>query len=578
MSIFTRITDYFDSRRRDRLWRDLEVLENKIKFIPKYAKIPAAFFADDTFTRKVTEYMLWNTGNEEALRDFFSNGSYISKDGTSQNMFWEKAPSDYPMIHSGFPALLSAKQPSILFGNGFELKAEILTPSGDVNEEASAKLQSLVDDVFVPKMRLVENMIDGASKESWGGHVFPKISVDTSLSPYPILEMVDIRYGEAVTKRGINLGVVFHSYINKSGLDGKTKQYRLDEMYRQASESDFLSQNGEPARIKRAEAELGDAVIEYKLFSINEKGDEVEIDLQSLDETASITAPLYVFKGVTGAMAFSKPNKLPNNDFPDSPYGASDYAHSRMHFDALDEVWSEIRRETRDNKSIAEWPSGMLQKDPETGKPYFARFRTNIVVSQADLREGIKNEPHLFEFKDKTDSLILKRDKAIESVCINAEMSPISLGIPDSIGANSSDKTLRERNKATIDLRNKKLALWKPTLEQLMIRYLETCSWMQQNIQGFVMPGVEDFDVDFTNLNITFTFPDYVSDSDTERTANVAQKRSAGVMSIREGVKAIHIKDGWSDDEIEKEVEEIRIDQNLSPQNSETQLLNDLTK
>lgn len=576
MSIFTRITDYFDNKRRTRLWRDLEVLERKIKFEPKYSKIPSAFFADDTFTRKVTEYMLWYSGNEEALRTYFQNGDYISKDGESQNMFWEKAPSDYPMIHSGFPALLSSKQPSILFGNGYELKAEVLTDKGDVIEDASAKIQALLEDVFIPKMRLGENLIDGATKESWGGHMFPKISVDTSLSPYPILEMVDIRYGEVIVKRGITLGIVFHEWITHKGLNGGETKYRLDEIYRTVNASDYEASEDAPAKVRKADADIGDAVIEYRLFYIDDNGKEIEIDFNSIPETADILKPIFVFKGVKGIMAFSKPNKLPNNDFPDSPYGASDYAHSRMHFDALDEVWSEIRRETRDNKSIVKWPADILAKDKDTGKPYFARFRTNVVASALDMQNGAKNDPRLFEFKDKTESLMQKRDKAIESICINAEMSPISLGIPDSIGANSSDKTLRERNKATIDLRAKKLALWKPMIEQMMIRYLEVCSWMFD--QGYEMPGVEGFDVDFTNLNITVLFPDYVSDTESDRIDQVVKQRGAGVMSIREGVKAIHSQDGWSDDQVEKEVEEIRIDQNMSPQNTETALLNNLTK
>ena len=483
MSIFTKITDYFDNRRRTRLWRDLEVLERKIKFEPKYAKIPQSFFADDTFTRKMTEYMLWFGGNEESLREYFENGDYISKGGSSQNLFWEKAPEDYPMIHSGFPALLSAKQPSILFGNGYSIKAEVLQENGDVNEEASAAVQSLLDDVFIPKMRLAENMTDGATKESWGGHVFPKISVDTTLSPYPILEMVDIRYGEVVVKRGIMLGIIFHEWITKKYNGGDEVKYRLDEIYRTVSADDFVAAEGNPSRVKKGEAEIGDAVIEYRLFVLDNNGNEKEVGLDEIPETAEIIKSLFVFQGVKGAMAFSKPNKLPNNDFMDSPYGASDYAHSRVQFDALDETWSELRRETRDNKSIVEWPATLLPKDSATTKSYVSKFRTNVVISSADMREGIKNDPHLFQITDKTESLMSKLNKEIENVCVNAEISPISLGLSDAIGANSSDKTLRERSKATIDLRNKKLSLWKPTLEQLFIRYLEVASWMKA--QGF---------------------------------------------------------------------------------------------
>lgn len=577
---FVVIRNYFDKKRRYRLMEDLKVINKIINFDPKYSKMPAVMFNGDAFTRKITEYLIWHSGNEDALRDFFQNGHYISENGSSQNFFWEKCPDDFPMKHSGFPALVSGKMPTILFSKGYDLDVEVFTDakSKEPNEELSAKAKEFLEDVILPQIDFDDALMDGAVKESWGGHVFPKLSYDLSLSKYPILEMVDIRYGEEISRRGIVKGIVFHDWFTRKEGD-KVISYRLDETYRTAETSDFeQSQDG---RTISAPASVGDAVIEYNLYRLGDNGSVEELDFdrfEDFQETSGIDTPIVVFEGIKGLLAFSKPNKKPNNDFIDSPYGASDYAHSRTAFDALDEVTSELARETRDNKSIIQWPAGLLPKNTENGKVYIKSFRTNLIVSEMDVREGAVNEPHVFKFDDKTVSLMEKYKQNIVLVCNNAEISPLALGITGLESISASDTSQRERNKATIELRAKKLRYWKPVIEQLLIKVLELNSWMKQKFPELKQDAGDDIEITWPTCNVKVNFPDYVTDSEADLVNNLSVAKNANLISIKTAVKKLHQKDGWSDEQIDEEVQQILLEQNLSPQNTETALLNQMTE
>ena len=68
-----------------------------------------------------------------------------------------------------------------------------------------------------------------------------------------------------------------------------------------------------------------------------------------------------LYKGLKSMLAFYKPNK-PSHDFESLSIGASDYEGSIGSFDALDEVYSEMISEVRNNKTIRNYPQTMIPK------------------------------------------------------------------------------------------------------------------------------------------------------------------------------------------------------------------------
>ena len=59
-------------------------------------------------------------------------------------------------------------------------------------------------------------------------------------------------------------------------------------------------------------------------------------------------------------LAFEKANLKPSHEFSESPYGASDYEGDIDSFDALDEIYTEIINEARNNKTIRMTPDTMI--------------------------------------------------------------------------------------------------------------------------------------------------------------------------------------------------------------------------
>lgn len=571
MSIFSAINSYFTGKRLSRLVRDLTMLENKIKFEPKYSKLSTNIYSADKFTRKMTEYLVWSLGDVEVIREFFKDGGHLRNQTTaiSPNLFWETAPSDYRFVHSGVPALISAKMATILFGKGVNYDVSVLNEDGEENDEQTEDAESIVDELM-REMRFEEFLMKSGASASWGGHVFFKLSYDVSLTQYPILESVDIRNGSEIRKRGITKAVVFRSWYQKTYAGSKVVSYRLDETYRTVEQGDLVDI---PEQQNRVDAELGDALIEYRLFQMGDDGKEIEVPLDTIEETQDILIPKFAFKGLKGILAFGVPNKLPNNDFVDCPYGASDYAHSTTAFDALDEVMSEMARETRDNKSIRLWPSSLLPKDDYgriTGPNAFVR---NVVKYEEDQSEGAENKIEVQEITDKTESLITKYKQAIATACNNAEISPLALGITGLEAMNSGENSQRERNKATLETRNKKLQIFGPALEKLLERSLALYAWMQKNVDG-VEPHPLMKNVELGKVRVSVHFPDYIIASDSENIDTWGRGVSLKVVDTQTAVEQI-----FADRTKEQQLEiatRIRFEQGVSSDNPNALQMGDL--
>ena len=572
MSIFTKIGGYFTERRLNKLERDLHMLESRIKFEPKFSKLAANVFTADKFTRKMTEYLVWYNGDVEVIRSFFMEGGHrSSSDNLDNNLFWESAPDDYRFVHSGVPALISSKMSTILFGKGMTFDTSVVNADGTENKAASEAAYKVLEKLM-HETNFEQFLIESAASASWGGHVFPKLSYDLSLSPFPILESVDIRNGIEIKKRRLTQGIVFRTWYEKKVSDSKSIKYRLDEIYRTANESDLTSNPEEGTQA--LEGDIGDAVIEYRLYMLDQQGNDVEVPLDAIDETSDIEFPKVLFKGLKGILALGVPNRLPNNDFIDSPFGASDYSHSTTAFDALDEVMSEMARETRDNKAIRLWPASLLPKDSDGRILGSNAFVRNILKYQDDLSEGAENTIDVQTIDDKTESLITKYKQAIATACNNAGISPLALGITGLESVSAGENSQRERNKATLETRNMKLQIWGTAIEKLLSKMLRLYAWMGDNLESIEKDPLLASLEDLNNVKISVHFPDYIIASDSENIDTWGKAVSMKVADTQTAVEQI-----YSDRSKEEQLEiatRIRFENGVSSDNPNALQLNDL--
>lgn len=535
---YDKIKRYFDRKRQDRLERDLMAIAHRgYKYNPDYA-ISESINPEKDFSLSVQENLVWFIGKGSIIRDFYQRNSALVD---SLNFFWHKAPANYRKVHSGVPKQIARKMATILFGGGFTNEVEIfkVDENGNVtNELDKAKSAQVLEnlEIYKKECNFEEIMKTGATTESWCGHVFFKYSFDLSLSEYAILECVDLRNAEVIKIRGITKAIIFKNYYANNNRKFVHKEtYTTDEN--------------------------GDAMIINELYVIRQSGEE-KVPLVTLPETADYPE-VFVFKGLKGMLAFEKANKLPNNDFLDSPYGASDFAGAHSSFDALDETLSEIYSEIRNNKTIRYIPDIFLRYDNETSVASLDAFITNYVKITGSLDEQAKNQINITHIEDKQESLYSKWKIGISTVCNNAGISPLALGVTGLESIASSDTSQRERNKATLETREEKLNRWKPLIEKMLLQLLAFNSWLQRNYD--VQKQLNQIDVNFDNCNVLVKFGDYIIEPQSALIDVWGKAKQAGVASTRHALKEIH--PDWSEQKIEEELNLIRFELGMSLDN-----------
>lgn len=547
-----RIIDYLfnkqkrENRRLDKLESDIVKLTNRFKYNPKINNLLNDYNNSEAFSNRITENFIWFSGNTISLRKFYlTQQNWLEE----MNMFWAKAPAKYRKVHSGIPKLLCTKMPIILFGSNYDIKVEVYKKDsdGNVTDKIDAKASKHAKDTLLTllkKMNIQQAVSNQAVNESRDGHTVAKLSYDKSLSQFPIYEVVDIRNFEIQKERGITKAIVFKTWLASGSND---EQYCHHEIY--------------------TTDDNGHALVINKLYKIQVDG-EKEVELTTLPETSELP-PEISFPEIDGLLAFEKPNKLPNSEFIDCVYGASDYAGAISAFDGLDETLSEIFAEIRNNKTIRYFPASMLPKEiykDQDGKPVVLTndpdaFITNYQKVQDTYGEETAHKVDVVQIPDKMASLLEKWKIGITTVCNLAGISPLALGITGLESINSGADSQRERNKATIETRNAKLELWKPYLEELFIKVLEFNRWYKTTFR-IDQDGVDDTDLDWSNCSISVVFPDYIVETSQENITTWGSAKQMGIASTEVVIDKIHKE--WSEESKKEEVNRIKFEQGTS--------------
>lgn len=492
--VVTKIKNWLDSRRLARLEKDLNSLKNRLTFNPKYAYAISDTNTEERYTRRLEEYRAWFIGDSRMLRELYRKQV---KDN-ELNYFWYKTPVGWRMCHCGIPGLISRKMSTIIFGSGYENECIVYNDDNTVNEEQSETLKEHLE--YIKQKTKIKDILDeGAQTESWSGHCFVKLSYDLSLSNYPIVEVASPRNAEVIKNRGITSAIVFKFWYKYN-----KKEYRMDEIYTTNND--------------------GDATIYYKLYQLNANGTEQEVPLFSIPDTTDLATVVddenkVVFKGLKGMLAFEKANLKPSHEFNESPYGASDYEGGIDSFDALDEIYTEIINEARNNKTIRMTPDTMipiLETGVSDGRRFVdEKFITNFMIVTGDPDQNSKDIPTAIQIDDKTEQHKIKFTTVLTNVINNAGLSPFALGITGLESINQSAESQQERNKVTIETRNKKCDLWQDFLQDFLLQLVVFNSWIVKNT-GVRQEGFIGQDIRFDNCDIRVVFNDYLLNSQKE--------------------------------------------------------------
>lgn len=542
-----RIKTYFYEKRLLRLEGDLKVINKRIAFDPYMTEnLNEEINTPLKFSKRIEEYRIWYIGSSLLLREFYNNKA----SRTTLNYFWHRAPANYRMVHSGVPCLIARAMGQVVFGSGYNLNVSVYNENADKSDELSEQAKSLIMGLqdaidFNAKVK------EAAETESWSGGVFFKLSHDISVSNFPILETATIREAEVIKVRGITQAIIFKFYYTY-----EKRQYKLEEIYTQDANKD--------------------ANIVYRLYLRDTKGEEKAVDLYSIPQTRAMFLNeneesilndngVVVYKGLKSMLAFYKPNRLPSHEFIDLDVGASDYEGAVDSFDALDEVYSEMVSEVRNNKTIRYTPKTMMKKYIDDAGNIVTLeadgFVTNYEVTNSNLDQDAKDKINITNIEDKQDSLKSKYMAFLSSVVNQAGLSPFALGITGLEAVNSSAESQQERNKVTLQTRAEKHETWKPFTEKLLIATLSLNYWMRSNFKDIEQP-FENLDLNYNNTDIDVEFNAYTYPKPEELILTWGGAKTSGVSSTKEAVRNIH--PDWDDERIDEEVNLIRYKQGMS--------------
>lgn len=418
------------------------MIQNWLEIIPAMNQ---TVVLQEKFPREteVLRAQLWYRGDASELRQFFTQL------GSGSGSFWSSVPGTDKVrkIHSGLPAIIA------------DTLAYIVKSDLDKFEVSSPAWEEISENLDVPELigkAVVDTLVDGDGAF--------KISVDTELSPYPIVEFIGGERVEYEYVRGILKAVIFKTIYTV-----RSRQYILHERYSRG----------------RIESRLYDS-------SGNES------DLETVPELVGIPSVAEFSGGYIMAVPLrfyaSKKHRGRGKSIFDG--GKSDC------FDALDEVisqWWDAIRAGRVQKYI---PADKVPRNPDSGDlQRINSFGTEFIELAPSLALG--------DEKSMSQIQVVQPDIRYEAfvssymncllMCLQGLVSPATLGID--VGKMSSAEAQREKKDVTGNTRNTITAALEKALPKLGEAIMKTYDNMRENAPqeyeteaSFGEYGAPDFD------------------------------------------------------------------------------------
>ena len=428
---------------------------------------------------------IWYRGDGNELEQLYmQNVEFADK-----TKFWASKCSpgmEMRKIHTGLPSLIIRTLSSIILAdmNDFEFKDE------------SAKKMWLE----IEKENKFRKKFEKSLKEALyiGDGAF-KITMDTTISQYPLLEWYAGDRVEYVYKRGAIREIVF-----KTQYTVNHKKYVLHEHYGYGYIKNYLYQGEDEVKLDAIEATKG-------------------IEDVSFDENVILAVPLMIYENA----------KYEGR-------GGSIFDGKLDSFDALDEAWSQWIDALRTGRAKEYIPISLIPRDPSNGEllkinPFDNRF----VKVESDMGEGAKNEITLHQPLIPHESYLATYCTALD-LCLQGIISPSTLGID--VKKLDNAEAQREKEKTTLYTRNAIIDALQESLPVLISACVNAVNILKKQ-------AVKEIEVEIP-------FGEYANPSFESQVETVGKGKTQGIMSLEACVEELY---GDSKDEEWKKEEVARL-------------------
>lgn len=441
-----------------------------------------------TFETNVIRNKLWYRGEPYELDQFFKN---ISSDPVNKARFWSAVPSEdlsIRKIHSGLPAMIADKLSDIVVAD-----LDSIEVTGEVDNTLWEEIRkdNKFDDMLGDIIATTLVSGDGAFK----------LSIDTEISKYPIIEFFDGDKVEYITQRGRLKEIKFYTFYTKNN-----RTYKLSETY-------------------------GKGYINYNLYDSNGN----EVSLNTLDETRELADVTYKDDFIMGLpLMFFKSPKFEGR-------GKSIFDNKSDAFDALDEVISQWIDAIRDGRVQKYIPQDLLPYNSSTGEVLKPNpFDNKFIAIGANKEENAKNEIEMKQAEIRYEAYVESYSNAID-MCLQGIISPSTLGID--LKKTDNAEAQREKEKTTLYTRGKLVDILTEVIPELVNIILKTNDVLNKKNTG--------------EYEVSIVFGEYASPSFDSVVETVGKAKTYGVMSIEQCIEEMY-GDTWTDEEKEEEIQRIK--------------------
>ena len=443
----------------------------------------------DLFKRELEENSAWLNGTPSVLEYFFKVDYILFKGEINSRVksyekdenFWSRVGGSVPRIHSGLPALISRTWVRMLKPRNISITLE----NDTVNQPRL--------DAILKENDFTSLLNKGIMTESWAGYLFYKLSIDTEISQYPLIELVDPRNVRVVLKRKRIQRITFVTE-------------------RKIGEDDYII-------LEHNDINKGQSKISYECYKGKEDKD-TQVTLAEY-KSADISVPFF--------LGFLKNNTSFNSKFTESIFGESDYANVQSLFQMLDSILSNTELDIDNSKAIKFVSDSLVKKNEAGTQEKFDNNETVIIMphsKQEDEMFDMKKLITLLQPEVRVDQFNKTAKEITGRILANVSLSPATIGLAGFDSVDAAADSQRARKETSIVARNEKADGWSTFLENFLPKLLQLDDVMNNKAMGEYKVNVE-FD--------KYATPNFEDIVDT-----VVKAVQGGVMSVKQAVEKLY--------------------------------------
>lgn len=310
-----------------------------------------------------------------------------------------------------------------------------------------------------------------------------KVTIDTDLSQYPILEWYPGERIEIVQVRGRLKEVVF-----KTPYEDHRQQYILYEHYGKGYIHNELYR--------------GDTRVDFKAIEATQN-----IADWQFDQSVMLAVPIKIYEST----------KYEGR-------GGSLFDGKLDSFDAFDEAWSQWMDALRAGRARTYIPESLVPRNPSTGEMIKPNpFDNRYFARDNDMSENADNKVQTEQPTIPHDSYLASYVTALD-LCLQGIISPSTLGID--VKKLDNAEAQREKEKTTLYTRNAIVEALQETLPELI-----TACFQAYNL--LMNQPIEEVKVDIP-------FGEYANPSFESQVETVSKGKQGGIMSIEASVEELY--------------------------------------